>query len=417
LKNGKKKVSFWPYSNIRRIEMNTKSTICFVLPSLLYGGAELQTIQHINALSESGYKVYLILLSELIDKELQNQIVLADRDILILRTKKSTPGFSSILFAHLQVFKIYGFLRSNQIRVVVANLPLSHFYLRLVKIWSFIVDYKFRLINYNRSLQYSANPIDSLTKKIYHVYNSFLAKKADNANIFISQASLKDVQAHFPVINPVVIHNSVPFKNIPRSIGDTYFNEHNLNSKFVVVVPGRLHPSKGHKFFINCFKEFLLFNNIQKSSEIRVIFAGGLILEKELRDIVKKEGLNDFIHITGTIQNNLLLSFLKISNVVVIPSIHEGFGNIVIESLMQEALVLASDAGGIPEIIIPSFNGFLFKKLDENDFLDKFQAIYTGKTSVNRTDLLSDFNNRFSFSSHIRKLNDVLCMELQKLKD
>ncbi|KAA9327388.1 glycosyltransferase [Adhaeribacter soli] len=388
--------------------MERKPSVCFVLPSLTLGGAELQAVTQVHALKADGYDVSLAVLSNVIDNSLLEKFGLGKENVLILDQPDNTPSFKVILKSELFGYQVASFLKRKGVQVAIANLPLAHFILRVTKLIAPLLGLKFRLINYHHSLQYQANPVNTLGKKVFYKLNLLLSKRTDDTNIFISKACFQDINEFIPAVNPVIIHNSVPFNPTSADLAVQYLRDNEIKSNYLIVVPGRIHPSKGHKFFTDAFKTFLAQNKIEDPGQVRVVFAGGRLLEEEVRQYIVDQGLSSFIHVTGNIENPLLLSFLKVADLVVIPSIHEGFGNIVIEALMQQALVLASDAGGIPEIIRPDENGFMFKRLNAEELVSKLTQVYQGKLDVDRGMLLMDFQERFSFETHMSRLKEVI---------
>jgi glycosyltransferase involved in cell wall biosynthesis len=103
-----------------------------------------------------------------------------------------------------------------------------------------------------------------------------------------------------------------------------------------------------------------------------------------------------------------VLSFLKLTDVVIIPSVFEGFGNIAIEALMQGAMIISSDAGGLKEIIRHGENGFLFPTLNREALLQHLEAIIIDGRTFNREQLMQDFLDRFTLSRQIEEIMSVI---------
>jgi glycosyltransferase involved in cell wall biosynthesis len=72
--------------------------------------------------------------------------------------------------------------------------------------------------------------------------------------------------------------------------------------------------------------------------------------------------------------------------------------------------ILASDAGGLPEVIDHQRTGFLFKSENTDDLVDKLTYIYINreKDLLNYKDQIREFNNRFHLSQHISRLREIL---------
>ena len=115
---------------------------------------------------------------------------------------------------------------------------------------------------------------------------------------------------------------------------------------------------KGHQYFIEAakiIKERLL--------EVNFLVVGGAVnLEEEkyrrgLEDKVKQLGLSNQILFTGFYPNlNYLLSNIEI---VVIPSLYEAPSAVALEAMTMKRPVVASNVGGIPEVVVDGETGFL----------------------------------------------------------
>ena len=374
--------------------------IVFIIPSLSSGGAEHQVCNQVNYLHKKKYQVKLIVLSDKID--IINLINLPEENITILGLKylRKTSKLS-----FLQIKKAVKEIHSvcNENTVLISVLPISHFISRLSKFW---FNSKFRLVCYHRSIQYENSPNNTLFKLLFYRVNRSLSKRYDDEHLFISDAVGKHISKYFEIKNGHVIFNALPQKNVNKDLSDVDIKKYfETKPKYLVVIPGRLHPTKGHIFFIESLYDYI---KKQKAENLGVMFLGGGPLENELKEQLVKYDITKNIKITGIIKNELLLSYLALSDLVVIPSISEGFGNVAIEALMQGSTILASNAGGLPEIINDKKNGFLFDSTNSNDLKQKFTKLHQNKINLNSADLRSDFFNRFTLESQMEELIKIL---------
>lgn len=65
------------------------------------------------------------------------------------------------------------------------------------------------------------------------------------------------------------------------------------------------------------------------------------------------------ISFVGKKNNNEVANFLRNSDVVIIPSLYETFGNVALEAMACAKPIIASRTGGLIELIDDSKNGFL----------------------------------------------------------
>ncbi|MFL2664815.1 MAG: glycosyltransferase [Dehalococcoidia bacterium] len=124
------------------------------------------------------------------------------------------------------------------------------------------------------------------------------------------------------------------------------------NSQKVILCAGRLRAVKGINFGIESFYE------IQKSinNAIFLIIGDGED-KKKLEKISNQLHLNDKIKFLGV--RNDLPELFSISNIVIMPSLTEGFPRIAIESMAAGKPIVATRVGGTPEAIKHKFNGIL----------------------------------------------------------
>ncbi len=379
--------------------------ILFILPSLKPGGAEHQTAQQINALYKDNWEVYLCVLHQ--DLAILNKIELPEDRILILSVKSSVLNFKTA-FISIRLFqRLYKFSRKNKITHTVANLPLGHWYGRVLRVF----NPRLKLFTYHRSMQYQASPLNTIPKFVFNWIQSKLASRVDNTAIFISEAVKENIQKRLTLNRSIVIHNTVH---------DVYSNikEENIGFRkkdtIQLIVPGRLHTSKGHFLFLEVYQS--LPQELQ--NRCQVTFAGGGPLEGELQNYIINNDLKNHVAITGFLENEDLLLKIYQSDLVIIPSIHEGFGNVAVEALMLGKTIIASDAGGLKEVIRDNENGYSFTATDGQSFKAKLQNILEifPTSLLDSISVRQDYLVRFSFSAHMSKFKSLFIAKEQDIK-
>jgi spore coat protein SA len=134
----------------------------------------------------------------------------------------------------------------------------------------------------------------------------------------------------------------------------------------VILYSGRLVEYKGVHLLIEAFKQLL-----KQFPRTRLIIVGGLTYSnneetqyiRELKTAAEK--LGDRVIFTGYVPHEKTPAFIKISDLVIVPSLwDEPFGVVVIEAMAMEKCVVAFPRGGIPEIITHHENGWLVSEAD-----------------------------------------------------
>jgi len=104
--------------------------------------------------------------------------------------------------------------------------------------------------------------------------------------------------------------------------------------------------------------------------------------KKEVNNILK----NNFSNFTleGLTPYNSMPRVYGHSDILIVPSLYENCPAVVLEAMSSGKLVIASNVGGIPEIIKNGENGLLFEKGNAVDLENKIISILEGTYDVNK---------------------------------
>ncbi len=109
--------------------------------------------------------------------------------------------------------------------------------------------------------------------------------------------------------------------------------------------------------------------------------------------------------------NYEITNFLKISDILISPSINEGFGRVLVEANLSKTLVIASDSGGHNEIIKDNFNGFLVKNDSKVLFVDRlFYALKNLKNRKIQSIIYNGFlqsKKKYSLKNYTKELFSI----------
>ncbi|GGD40746.1 glycosyl transferase [Malaciobacter pacificus] len=147
---------------------------------------------------------------------------------------------------------------------------------------------------------------------------------------------------------------------------DDFVLENKLRNKFIVTSVGRVTQLKDYETFI---KSISLIKK-QKENVIGLI-VGGVREDKQdyfnsLKSLVKELNLNDNIIFTGS--QSKIAEIYALSNVIVSSSKKpESFGRSVAEAIALNTPVIATNHGGVKDIIKENINGFFFEIGDEKE--------------------------------------------------
>ena len=101
-------------------------------------------------------------------------------------------------------------------------------------------------------------------------------------------------------------------------------------------------------------------------------------------EFLRKLKLEEKIHFVGAIPHGDLVKYYNSSDLVVIPSLYESFGLVSLECFATKKPIIASNAGGLPSIIVNEVNGILFEPSNVADLTDKINLILNNKSLRNQ---------------------------------
>ncbi|MCK5664236.1 MAG: glycosyltransferase, partial [Thiotrichaceae bacterium] len=154
-------------------------------------------------------------------------------------------------------------------------------------------------------------------------------------------------------------------KQVDRTTARDYLGI--AQDKYVFSNVGRLHPDKDQKTLINAFARVA--SDLPDS--ILVIIGQGR-LEKELKQQVKELNLSDRVFFLGVVPQ--AVNYFKAFDSFLLSSDFEPFGMVLLEAIIAEVPVIATNAGGAKEIIKDS--QWLFNVGDEDKLAELMRAVY-----------------------------------------
>jgi glycosyltransferase involved in cell wall biosynthesis len=103
---------------------------------------------------------------------------------------------------------------------------------------------------------------------------------------------------------------------------------------------------------------------LQQHPQIKLVIAGKGVEEQKLRSLALELGITEHVMFAGHLDQSMLADYMKNCLALILPSLTEGLPRVVIEAQMLGKPVIASQVGGIPEIIADGETGFLVEPQD-----------------------------------------------------
>jgi glycosyltransferase involved in cell wall biosynthesis len=198
---------------------------------------------------------------------------------------------------------------------------------------------------------------DSFTKLI-----SFIVMKKASCIIALTENMKKEMTKSYDK-DIIVIPNGINldiFKNYANNKSSNFEKK----CKKILFV-GRLQNVKGVTYLIEAM------NIITKHYDVTLLIVGEGEDREKLEALVKKLELNNFVSFVGKAPRSEIPKYMAESDIFILPSISEGFPLVLLEAMASGLTVVASNVGGIPEIIEDGVNGLLTKPMNSIDLADK----------------------------------------------
>jgi glycosyltransferase involved in cell wall biosynthesis len=142
-----------------------------------------------------------------------------------------------------------------------------------------------------------------------------------------------------------VVHSGIDPQRFKHATGDRLLSEFDIKAdEKVVINVAHLAGHKGQKYLVRAIPHVLA-----KLPKTRFFIVGKGELMDELKAIGSSLGLKQELIFTGF--RNDVGSFYKIADLFVMSSVDEGLGTAVLDAMALGKPVVATEAGGLPEIV------------------------------------------------------------------
>ena len=268
-----------------------------------------------------------------------------------------------------------------------------------------LFNFKIKIL-YNAHGWYFNAQISKKKKKIYALIEKILAFKT-NKIINISKNEYESALKYkiAPTKKMCVIENGIDFKKFEdcNNWRDKTRRKNNIKEEEIVIgVVGRISEQKDPMTTIKSF-------NILKKSykgNLKLMLIGSGNLEQEVLYYAKQNNIENDVIITGWTEN--VEKYIPALDIAILPSKWEGFGLVLLEYMACDKPIVASNIGGIPNIIKDGINGYLIECGDCTELSNKIKILIENKSiSQKFIEENREYRKKYDIKNVIKKHIDI----------
>ena len=328
--------------------------ILFVIPTLRYGGTQSHLALLTKGLDRTKYSLTVCCVRSLgpMVREFQkSEIPVVCMDV-------------NSVYNPLIAGKLERFLKSNQVDIL-------HTYL-------FGFDLLTNMAARRRGIPIVISNRTELAtwKKVHHrsiqrLANRFVDKIVANCEAVKSFCSRQEGLSPSKI---VTIHNGVDLKRFDGMAGgDTKKGELGLAKGGPVVgMVANFDEVKGHRYLVKAMPWIR-----RAAGPVHFLFVGDGPVRRRIQDLAQREESSSSVIFTGFRRD--IPEMISSMDVLVLPSLQEGFPNVILEAMAMGKPVVATSSGGARELVIDGETGLLVPPRQPQALADRLVFLLTNR--------------------------------------
>lgn len=365
-------------------------TVLIGIPCLMTGGTEVQTLNLVRALVAGGHRVVTACYFEHCD-DMVSRFQKAGSEVACLNPDgERIGGWRGILF-------LYKGLRSilKQHKPDVAHVQ----YMAPGAIPILLL----RLLGMRQILTtaHTAADIYPSLKLVHfiqrHCVRAFTCITELAERSFFGSSQLYDEDYALKKRNHFTIYNalpeSFPIAQEPRT----------TNHPITIGVVSRLELIKGMDLVVPAFAKVKV-----SHPEVRLLIVGSGTLREQMERQAQIAGISDSVEFVGYQSQETLLQYYDQIDILLMPSRSEGFGLTAIEGMSRGCVVVASRAGGLPEVVCDEVVGLLHDIDSIESMSNKILSLLNNANLWHQySSFAKEYVSRYSFDRYSRLFNNL----------
>ena len=389
-----------------------KALIC--IPCLLTGGTEIQTLSTVQALVHGGHDVTVACYFEHTPDMVARYRKAGAKVVLFSPDGVRPTGYRSIIF-------LYKHLRSivKQVRPDVTHVQyMAPGATVILLLWLMGVKNIIATAHTAADIYKDLRLIHFIQRHCVRAFTCIteIAERSffGTSQLYTPETELKK-RNHFTIHNCLTKNDQRPClreheqQKVTRSAD---VESHRVGCKkrvlsteqhFTLGVVSRLVTIKGMDLVIPAFVEVL-----KKHPKTRLIVVGNGSLRSKMEHQATEAGCADHIIWAGRQPQKELNKWYSLMDIVLMPSRSEGFGLTAIEAMANGCVVVASNVGGLPEVVRDGECGLLHNSEDITDMTHKISLLINDEATYNRLQTQSLHEvGKYSFERYAKLIRSL----------
>ncbi|AWL11659.1 D-inositol-3-phosphate glycosyltransferase [Saliniradius amylolyticus] len=164
---------------------------------------------------------------------------------------------------------------------------------------------------------------------------------------------------------------------------------------------GNLKAAKGVMELLEGFARL----SVDPEEPMKLVYLGGGPMLGRLKERARKLGVAGRVEFAGVVPHKALGPWMQHAKAVVLPSYHEGVPNVVLEAMAAGVPVVATEVGGIPEVLDRELCGLLIPPQDAAAVAKALQGVLKHSWS---SEAIKAYSQRFSWQENRKGLLELL---------
>lgn len=390
-----------------------KTLIC--IPCLLTGGTEIQTLNTVHALVQGGHEVTVACYYEHTPDMVDRYRRAGAEVILFSPEGVRVGGYKCILFLYKHLRRAIRTIRPDVTHVqymapgatvilllwlmgvkniiatahtaadIYKDLRLIHFLQRhCLRAWTCITERAERSF-FGSSQLYTPDLVLG-KRNHFTIYNALPFRGSERHAVNVPVARLKAAEQRLiatasqinvasPRLNAAEQQVNCDESQVKSCVAAVKGQEltaksQEPNTKLTLGVVSRLEPIKGMDLVVPAFAEVL-----KDYPATQLLVVGDGTLRASMEEQAAQLGCASHIRFVGRQPQEELSRWYSQMDIVLMPSRSEGFGLTAIEAMAHGCVMVASDVGGLPEVVRDGICGLLHRTEDVADMASKICSL------------------------------------------